>query len=267
MKKITFLGCGNMGAAIATALADKGNFAITLFDKDKDKADELASLINAKSSETAEEALKDASYILIAVKPQILPSLYPLLRKHNDKKIISIAAGVPLEVLEREIGAKDIVRFMPNIAAKCKRAVTAVAFKTDSSKEFEAEALEIASAFGSAFPLEENLFPAFIGISGSAIAYVFEFIHALAMGGCEAGIPYNQSVEIARDTLLSACALQEQSKENPVALMTKVCSAAGTTIKGMHALSAGAFDDTVINAVMEACKKSIELEKSAKERK
>lgn len=267
MKSIAFLGCGNMGAAIATALASKESFDIFLFDSDKEKASQLASSIKAKSTDSAEEALSAASYILIAVKPQILPSLYPLLRKYSDKKIISIAAGVPLEVLEREIKAMDIVRFMPNIAAKCRKAVTAVAFKAGSSKEFQEEALAIASAFGSAFTLDEKLFPAFIGISGSAIAYVFEFIHALAMGGCEAGIPYGQSVEIARDTLLSACALQQQDNENPVALMTKVCSAAGTTIKGMHALSAGAFDDTVMNAVREACNKSIELEKSAKERK
>jgi len=267
MITITFLGCGNMGSAIATALSKKGNYEISLYDAFPAVAKELAEKIGAKTCSSVQEAIMESEYLLLAVKPQVLPSLYPQLSAYPQKKILSIAAGVPLEVLMREIGSENIVRFMPNIAAKCQKAVTAIAYCPTCCESFKEEAYEIASSFGSAFPLNENLFPAFIGISGSAIAYVFEFLHALAMGGCEEGIPYNQAVEIARDTLLSACALQSESKENPIQLMTKVCSAAGTTIKGMHALSEGAFDATVMNAVKAASQKSIELEKTAKERK
>lgn len=260
--KISFLGCGNMGGAIAHAVS--GFHEVTVFDTDMDKAKSLASSIGAQAASTVEAALEASECIVIAVKPQVLPSLYPILRA--DRKYISIAAGVPLEVLKREIGTKNIVRFMPNIAAKAKAAVTAVAADADCDGEFLKEAVSIAQSFGSAFPLSEALFPAFIGISGSAIAYMFEFIHALALGGTDQGISYPESVKIVTDTLSSAVALIKDSGKNPAELMTMVCSAKGTTIKGMEALYEGNFDSTVMNAVIRASEKSQELEKAAKEK-
>ena len=129
------------------------------------------------------------------------------------------------------------------------------------------DAFEIASAFGSAFVLDERLFPAFIGLSGSGIAYVFQFIHALAMGAVEEGIPYQRAVEIAADTMDSAITLVKESGRNPVELASMVCSAGGTTIRGMNTLASGGFDSAVIGAVKSATERSITLEKEALERK
>ena len=260
MIKIGFLGCGNMGGSIANAI--NNDYEVYVFDKDQAKAKAISN-VTVFSSES--ELLEKSDIIILAVKPQILPSLYPLLSEFSTKKYISIAAGVPLEVLERKINCKNIVRFMPNIAAKSKAAVTAIAATENADKEFIQTAFDIATHFGSAFMLDENLFPAFIGISGSAIAYVFEFIHALAMGGTDQGISYNESVKIATDTLQSAVALLKDSKEKPVELMSKVCSAKGTTIKGMNELYSNGFDNAVIKAVISASEKSQELEKLAKE--
>ena len=263
--KVTFLGCGNMGGAIAHAISSIHE--LTVFDTDDDKAKALASETGAAAASDIESAIRASECIILAVKPQVLPSLYPVLRKYGTKKFISIAAGVPLEVLEREIGTKDIVRFMPNIAAKAKSAVTAVAAGKKCDGEFLNEAFSVAASFGSAFILDESLFPAFIGISGSAIAYIFEFIHALALGGTDQGISYAESVRIATDTMASAVALMKDSGKSPAELMTMVCSAKGTTIKGMKALHDGNFDATVMEAVIKASEKSQELERTAKERK
>ena len=95
---------------------------------------------------------------------------------------------------------------------------------------------------------------------------MFEFIHALALGGTDQGISYPESVKIVTDTLSSAVALVKDSGKNPAELMTMVCSAKGTTIKGMEALYEGNFDSTVMNAVIRASEKSQELEKAAKEK-
>ena len=168
MIKIGFLGCGNMGGSIANAI--NNDYEVYVFDKDQAKAKAISN-VTVFSSES--ELLEKSDIIILAVKPQILPSLYPLLSEFSTKKYISIAAGVPLEVLERKINCKNIVRFMPNIAAKSKAAVTAIAASRSADKEFIQTAFDIATHFGSAFMLDENLFPAFIGISGSAIAYVF----------------------------------------------------------------------------------------------
>lgn len=262
MKSISFIGCGNMGSAIAGALKD---YQVVLYDADENVSKKLGDKIGASVAPSLEEALS-SSILLLAVKPQVLPSLYPVLKTAGDKDFISIAAGTPLEVLKKNIGAKNIARFMPNLAARAKMAITAVAILEDADKAFRDEAIAIASSFGSAVMLDEKLFPAFTGESGSGIAYALEFMHAMAMGGVKCGISYPTAVKIAKDTMLSACALLATEDENPVSLLAKVCSPAGTTIEGMEALYELGFDDSVIKAVTKACEKSINLEKSAKER-
>ncbi|AEV30943.1 pyrroline-5-carboxylate reductase [Sphaerochaeta pleomorpha str. Grapes] len=268
MKKIGIIGCGNMGGAIATALSTNKDWSITLYDSNDDLATGLAIELGCIASPSITEMIRNCQYIILAVKPQILPSLYQIFSENNapSKYWISIAAGVPLSVLCEKLGTGNVVRFMPNIAAKAKKAVTAVASCENADKELTDTAMEIATSFGSAFALPESQFAAFIGISGSAIAYVFEFFHALAMGGVEEGIPYPTALAIARDTCISAATLQKETGKGAVELATMVCSAGGTTIKGMKALAQGNFDATVMSAVSASAEKSRQLEELAKQK-
>ncbi|MBQ2259211.1 MAG: pyrroline-5-carboxylate reductase, partial [Spirochaetales bacterium] len=144
--------------------------------------------------------------------------------------------------------------------ARTKKAVTAVAFSLSMENSDKKLAMDIANSFGSAFELEEKLFSAFIGISGSAIAYVFEMIHQIAMGGVREGIAYPKSLEIVRDTFESATSLLKESGLGAVELETMVCSAGGTTIEGVKALEDGNLGATLINAVSAAAEKSRKME-------
>ena len=259
---VSVIGCGNMGASIALALDRKG-YSLCLYDIDGNKAAGLGLPV----AKDLDEALERADIVLLAVKPQVIPSLYDTLSEHNDKSYISILAGVPLEVLEYKLDADNIARFMPNIAARALKAVTAIAFSQAADEDFRKRAYDIAESFGSAFILDEALFPAFIGLSGSGIAYAFQFIHAMAMGAVEQGIPYPRAVEIASDTLESAFSLIKETGKGPVELATMVCSAGGTTIKGMNALSCEGFDKAVVKAVAAATERSVQLERTALEKK
>lgn len=262
MANVSFLGCGNMGFAIARALSEKTGHAITLHSPRSARA--KAEEIGAKYAPTCEEALESADIVILAVKPQLLPSFYPLLSKYKEKKYISLAAGVPLEVLERKCSMSEICRFMPNLAAAKGESVTAVAFSGSASESFKAEAMEIAASFGDAFLLPEALFSPFIGVSGSAIAYILQMVHAMAMGGTYCGMSYTESARIAASTLRSAAAVLEDG-EAPASLVSRVCSAGGTTIEGMKALAEGSFDAAVMDAVIKASNKSKALEERAKE--
>ncbi len=262
MEKLGIIGCGNMGGAIAQSVQTE----VVLFDNDLAKAAALADTAShITSSGSMEELFSQCDTIMIAVKPQILASLYPTFKKLGSAKKhwISIAAGVPLSVLSKNLGTDEVVRFMPNIAAQQKQAVTAVAKQAGCSDSHLSFALEVAKSFGSAFELPESQFSAFIGISGSGIAYVFAFVHALAMGGVVEGIPYPQAAQIATDTLNSATSLLKASGANPIDLATKVCSAGGTTIDGMQSLAEGAFEAVVMQAVEAAAEKSKALEAKA----
>jgi pyrroline-5-carboxylate reductase len=266
MIRIGFIGCGNMGAAIASALSTKKDYEVSIYESVAQKQEAFLEKHPTVKGQDSLESLFSASDILvITVKPQVLGNLYPVLGKLGSvtKKWISIAAGVPLSVLCNKLGTDQVVRFMPNIAAKVNGAVTAIAVHPQADKQLEQEALTIAQSFGTAFFLEEDLFPAFIGISGSAIAFVFQFIHALAMGGCKEGIPYPKSIEMITDTMQGAIKLQQETKKNVVDLETFVCSAAGTTIEGVQALYENGFDIAVMKAVVASTERARELENIA----
>lgn len=255
---IAIIGCGNMGASIAKALSENSSYSLSVFDADKAKAESFASENNASCLSKLEDA-KGFDVVIIAVKPQIMPSIYSDLKALEPGFFISIAAGISIESLKAALGGK-ITRYMPNLAARTKKAVTAVAFSCDIESEEKALAMEIASSFGSAFELDEKLFPAFIGISGSAIAYAFEIMHQIAMGGVREGIAYPKALDIVRDTFESATSLMKATGLGAVELETMVCSAGGTTIEGIKALDDGKLGATLINAVSAAAEKSRKME-------
>lgn len=261
MQQLGIIGCGNMGFSIARSLKEP----VLVYDSDRSKVEALVKLGNATAADTLEELIHSSTCILLAVKPQVLPSLYETLRnnKSADKQWISIAAGIPLSVLCEALKTNEVVRFMPNLAAQMQASVTAYAPAEGCSEELCTYARSVAESFGSAFRLPESQFSAFIGISGSAIAYVLQFFHALAMGGVSQGIPYADAVKIAIDTTNSAVALAKQSKVHPIELASAVCSAGGTTIKGMQALAKGSFDAVVGSAVEAAAEQSRHLEMQA----
>ena len=260
--KITIIGCGKMGGAISKALSKDDRYTLSIYDSNPN----AVMPENAKRLESIEES-KDSDMTLIAIKPQfITDSFLESIKGNRGNAYISIAAGIPLELLSKAFPGARISRFMPNIGAEVRKSVTAVAFNEEAGKDskWQESVMEIASSFGSAFKLAESSFSAFIGISGSFIAYALEFIHESAMAGVEAGIPYATSTEIVSDTILSAIGLLKATGRKPSDMIPDVCSAAGTTIEGMRALAENNFAGAIYQAVSRTAEKSIELEEKAK---
>ncbi len=261
--KVTVIGTGNMGGAFTEALAKVDAIDLCIYDSYRPCAQKLAEEHKGITVLPSLAEAKGSHIVIIAVKPQVLPTIYDELSELKPDFFISIAAGVTLEKLRASLKTDKVVRFMPNIAAKIGYAVTAVAYSPAIDKNQAQEAMQVAKSVGSAFELDENLFAAFIGISGSGIAYMFELMHQMAMGGVREGIPYPKALSIVADTMLSAANLQKATGKNAVELETMVCSAKGTTIEGVKALTDGGFGSAVINAVSAAASKSNELEKKA----
>lgn len=261
--RISVIGTGNMGGAFAEALSKNKDISLCVYDSHRPCAEKIAEGRKGVTVLDSMDQAKGSDIIVIAVKPQVLPSVYGQLSELEPGFFISIAAGVTLEKLRKNLKTDKVVRFMPNIAAKVGHAVTAVACSPALSDKEKKQAMDVALSVGTAFELEENLFSAFIGISGSGIAYMFELMHQMAMGGVMEGIPYPKALSIVADTMLSAASLQKATGRNAVELETMVCSAKGTTIEGVAELTRRGFGAAVINAVQAASRKSEELEKKA----
>ncbi len=261
MTEIAVIGTGNMGSAVAIALEKRKDTKVYVYNRTPDKAKKIAEGTSITVLDTLSRA-QDMDCVILAVKPHVLPSVYADAAALDAGMYISLAAGVTLSTLKENLKSDNVVRFMPNIAASVGSSVTAVTYTRDLSEKRKEDALSIASSFGSAFYLDESLFNAFIGISGSAIAYVFEFMHALALGGVREGLGYNTALDIVADTLLSAVELQKSGNKSAIENEIMVCSPKGTTIEGLKKLKEFNFENSVIEAVSAAARKAGGSEKN-----
>lgn len=269
MNTIGIIGTGVMGSAIAQgARSVYPDTVIYLYDLYRPAAEALAHEVGGTITDSApgllEKVKKEHGTVILAVKPQQLSGLSRELEgKTEGSRLVSIAAGCTIETLNGLFPGSSVIRFMPNIAAKIGKSVVAVASPPGTDSAFLNEAEHIARAIGEAVHLDESLISAFTGLSGSGIAYVFSFIHALALGGTENGIPYPKALTIALETVRGAVELVSSESGHPAEMITKVTSAGGTTIKGIAALERGGFTHTVMDAVRCTTEKALQMEKGS----
>ena len=241
--KYGFIGCGNMGGALAGAAA-KAVPADEILVSDRDGAKTAAfSAETGASVGSAAQVAEKCGYIFLGVKPQML------------------AAGVKISRIKELAGADyPVIRIMPNIPAAvgegmilyCTDGVTA-----DETEEF----LSLMSRAGKLCQLEEKLIDAGSAVSGCGPAYAFMFIEALADGGVQCGLPRDKAILLAAQTLLGSAKTVIENGTHPGVLKDAVCSPGGTTIAGVHALEKSAFRGAAADAVLAGYERTLELGK------
>lgn len=266
--KLAIIGLGNMGQAILSGIlkqdiikteniiaADK-KFA----DPDFKAADEFSEI---KITADNQEAAKEADYIILAVKPQIIK--YVLQDIKNDaaaKIIISIAAGVKTEMLAQYFGSNSkIVRVMPNTPALVAEGMSALYFSPKVEADEKAFIEKIFKSLGKTVEVKEDKMDAVTGLSGSGPAFVYLYIEALADAGVLKGLDRQTALKLAAQTVKGGAEMVLSSGKHPAELKDMVCSPAGTTIAGVAELEDNAFRSAVIKAVNAAAERSEELGK------
>lgn len=260
--KIACIGTGAMGGAIMRAVCKKRNAGdVTVTDKNTEAVKKFAAETGAVFAETNGDAIKDADFIFIAVKPQFLQDVFDDIKDtiSPEQVVISMAAGVKIEKLEQLAPNVRFIRMMPNVCAQIGEAMTAVTKSTRISQDEFENAKLILSAAGKVEEVAEKLMDCVTAVSGSGPAFVFMFIEALADAAVKCGMPRAQAYTYAAQTVKGSASLVLETKAHPAVLKDSVCSPAGTTIDGVAALEENGFRSTVIQAVQAAYEKSIAL--------
>lgn len=267
-EKIGIIGAGKIGSAIARGVIGAG-----LAAKERliasDVSDALRQLITRDLgiAATADNlaVCEFADAVILSVKPQIIDSVLKEIAQKigSTKLVISVAAGVPLARLEANLekGAR-VVRVMPNIPCVVGAGAAGFAGGTNAT----AADLEIVGAilnsFGVGMPVEEKYLDAVTGLSGSGPAYVFLFMEALADGGVQVGLARDVALKLAMQTVYGAARMALESSKHLGELKDEVTSPGGTTIAGLYAMEQKGFHGIVMDAVVNATRRSQELGKN-----
>lgn len=191
-----------------------------------------------KSNEEVCQRSKDA--LVIAVKPNyVVDVCKDIMKVKTGAVIISVAAGVTLSTLEHNLPGRRVIRVMPNTACVVGEAASGYALGALASEEDKEIVQAIFGSCGVAKELNEFLLNAVTGLSGSGPAYVFEFIEALADGGVRVGLPREEALLLAAQTVKGAAEMVLQTGLHPAELKDRVCSPGGTTIAGVDELEKG----------------------------
>ncbi len=263
--KFGFLGCGNMGSALAGALCKKlCPHLIAVCDKDIEKAKAVSLNLGCAQVELKDATLK-SEYIFIAVKPQGLSALIDEIKPYLEERsttpvFVTMCAAVSIEKLLSYLGKPyPVIRIMPNTPVLVGAGMTLYTANSLVKKEelsVFADALEYSGALSY---IEEKDFDSESIISGCGPAYVYMFIDALAKAAIELGVPKDRATEYAKRTAFGASQLALLSDKDLETLKMNVCSPGGTTIEGVRSLEGDGLEKSVANAAKASYKRTLEL--------
>ena len=258
------VGAGKMGGAmlaswIARGLAPK---RITVIEPRPGKAIKALTRRGLKLNPKGKTA--EASFIVIAVKPQTAPEAVPPLAAYVGKTtlVLSIMAGRTLRFLEQSLPAGTaIVRAMPNTPAVIGRGISVAIANAKVSARHRKLASDLLTTIGKVeWVADETLMDAVTALSGSGPAYIFLLAEAMTKAGIAAGLPADLAARLARETVVGSGELLHRSDLDAATLRQNVTSPGGTTAAALEMLMGpGGFDELLTRAIAAATRRSREL--------
>ena len=267
-KIISFIGAGSMGGALARGVCAAAEpKKVAVYAPTKKNTLVISKDTGCLLAETLKDAVTDARYVVLGMKPQVLPGalkeILPYLKQ--GQIIVSIAAGIKLTAIEEILAEQGlelpVIRIMPNTPVAIGKGVLLVARSGKTDEKSALELAELLKECGMVEHTSENFLDLGSPVMGCSPAFVYMFIEALADGGVKTGLTREKAQLWAAQAVLGSAAMVLESGMHPGELKDAVCSPGGTTIAGIGALEEHGFRAAIIAAVNAANKRNEELSK------
>ncbi len=237
---IAILGAGKMGEALLSGLLRAGRppSDVAVVVRRADRGEELREAYGVPVL-TAEEAVKDASTLVIAVKPQdmarMLDEIAPFVSA--SQLVISVAAGITTSFIERRFPVEvPVVRVMSNTPVLVDEAMSVISAGSYASEPHLRRTEELLRPVGKVLRIPESQQDAATALSGSGPAYVYYLVEAMVDAGILLGMPRRTALEMVTQAVYGAATMLKDSGEHPVILREAVTSPGGTTISAIREL-------------------------------
>ncbi len=263
-KKIGFIGAGKMAQAmiegiLKSKMIPKENIIASA--KTEGTLAKIKLNYQILTTHDNKEVARFADILILAVKPDQHSYVIHEIRNdmHPESIIITIAAGITLNDIEKEFGFNvKGVRTMPNTPSLVGEGMSAFCSNERLSEEEVLEVERLFHTFGKTERLDERLMDAVPAISGSSPAYVYMLIEAMADGGVKQGIPRDKAYRLAAQAVLGAAKMVLETGRHPGELKDNVCTPGGATIEAVAELEKRQFRGSVLGA-MERCTEKVKF--------
>ncbi len=277
--KIGFIGGGNMAEAIAGALIRTGfcpPSRLLASDISPERLEYLKKTYDINTLTDNKELVMTCDVVVLAIKPQVMEAvLLPLAELIHDigdpefrRLFISVAAGIPLERLEKGLYARidektasrlPIVRVMPNTPALVMAGMSGVSVNRYVTSDDKALAMDMLAATGKVLEFDESLLNAVTAVSGSGPAYVFYLVESMIKAGVALGLSETDASTLTLQTVKGALKLLEEGAVSPAELRRRVTSPGGTTEAAIAVMEKENVQKHIITALTAACRRAQDL--------
>jgi len=264
-EKVAVLGAGKLGGILLQSWLRDGLLVpsrtyATVAHPDKARA--LRDKLKVRAGTNNVEAVRSADIIFLCVKPQVVSEVVREISAHvgKDQLLISVAASVPTEMIERGLEKEvPVVRAMPNTPCALGAGMTALCKGRFAQKQHLETAVRFFDAVGRTVVVDEKHMDAVTGLSASGPAYIYIILESLAEAGVKVGLPRDIATLLATQTTLGAARVVLETGDHPALLKDAVTTPAGCTIDGILELEEGKLRVTLIKAVVKAVQRAKEL--------
>ncbi len=261
-QKVAFIGSGMMGGAIIHALLENKELApeqLVASDPVVKRREMLQASYGIRTTNDNVEAVRDADLVVLAVKPQVLPSvmadLYGNIRK--DALVISIIAGTPISSIQAGLNHSAIVRTMPNTPAQVGEGMTSWTASEAVTEDQRVRAQAILQTMGiEMFFKNENALDMATAISGTGPTYVFLLMEALMDAAVHMGMSRVEARPMVIQTVLGSAKFAMQSEKHMAELRNMVTSPGGTSAEAVYQMEKGGMRTVLSKAVWAAYQKA-----------
>ena len=234
-----------MAMAIAHGLKEK--YTLEFVARDISKLENIKNEFSANVYDLKDFDITGKN-ILLAVKPYALESVGKELQGKAET-IYSVLAGSTIHSIKENIKTKNIVRIMPNVAAKFQASTSVMTGDVDKKEEAKA----IFSAIGDTFWVDsEKEVDIATAIAGSGPALLTLIAEAMMDGLVKEGMKRPDAIGITNSLFKGFAPLI--ASNHPALIKDSVMSPGGTTAAAYSVLEEGAVRSSFIKAVGAAFK-------------
>lgn len=264
MKSIGFIGAGNMAEAIINGLVStKQPFEIRVTNRSNRAKLEKMEKDYGVIPSTLDEVVKESEILVLAVKPKdvvaVLMQFNTLIRK--NQLVISVAAGITLEIIQKYLSDTPLVRAMPNTSSAVMQSMTGLTGGQGLTEQHRRDAEKIFGAVGKVIWVPEEKMNALTAISGSGPAYFYLFTESLVNAGLDFGFSREEAELLAIETMIGAAKMLAETGKAPGKLREEVTSPKGTTYEALSVFWNSHLEEIVKQATRACRSRGEEMER------